>query len=228
VNLAKGPAIDADGNARLHVGGVNQPPACSREGATVWFVDGHGRTLFEKRTLMVGVSQPLANMAPEPPDRPTATPLIVGTSGVLPPGPVTPIRTRITWLGDPSDVGYEIERSATQSETARDFGLLATVPASERGADGFFSYTETAEQNQMRLGAFVCYRVRAAFGGAASAYSQERCLLAPVRDGGAGPFPPVTGSARAASNGGIPRVAFIAVVLVVFGGLSLAAGLRAK
>jgi len=226
VDLVKGPAIDSDGNAHIHVGGPNQPAACSRDGATMSFVNGRGQTLVEKRTLIVGVSQPFANLAPEPPDGPMTPPVIVEMVGILPPGPVSPIRTRITWLGELSDRSYELERSSPQNLTDRDFKLLATIPASERGADGFFSYTLTAEQ--LSFGAFVCYRVRAVSGGAAGVYSPERCSPAPVSDFGPGPFPPVAGSARAAADGGIPRETFIAVALVAMGVALMIAGRRSR
>lgn len=65
VDLAQGSAVDGQGNARIHVGGKGQPLACSREGAIITFVDARGQTLFEKRTLIVGVTQPYANLAPE-------------------------------------------------------------------------------------------------------------------------------------------------------------------
>jgi hypothetical protein len=64
-NLEDQSAKDADGNIRIHVGGPSQPPACSREGALVTFRYPRGELLYEKRNLVLGVSQPFWNLAPE-------------------------------------------------------------------------------------------------------------------------------------------------------------------
>lgn len=58
---------DAAGNVRIRVGGPAQPLPCGRGGAEVRFRQGDGRFLFERRTLVLGVTQPLANLAPEAP-----------------------------------------------------------------------------------------------------------------------------------------------------------------
>ncbi|MBI2767428.1 MAG: hypothetical protein HYX53_16155 [Chloroflexi bacterium] len=57
--------LDAEGNARIHIGGPAQPGECSLAGALITFINGSGQTLFEKRTLIPGVTQPLENLAPE-------------------------------------------------------------------------------------------------------------------------------------------------------------------
>lgn len=58
-------AKDGDGNVRIHVGGPSQPPACSREGAVVTFRYPGGELLYERRELVLGVTQPFENLAPE-------------------------------------------------------------------------------------------------------------------------------------------------------------------
>ncbi len=58
---------DSEGNVLLHVGGASQPVDCSRAGALLTFVRGDGQLLFEQRRLIPGVSQPLANLAPQAP-----------------------------------------------------------------------------------------------------------------------------------------------------------------
>ena len=54
-----------DGSVTLSVGGSDQPGECSKSGATVSFRYPDGSTLYEKRTLVPGVTQPFANLAPE-------------------------------------------------------------------------------------------------------------------------------------------------------------------
>ena len=65
VDVVASAAQDPSGKARLVVGGPDQPSACSREGATVRFALEDGRLLFEQRVFRPGVTQPLANLAPE-------------------------------------------------------------------------------------------------------------------------------------------------------------------
>jgi hypothetical protein len=67
VKLGDGSATDRSGNVRIHIGGKDQSTSCSKEGAVLSFVNARGQTFFEKRTLLRGVTQPLANVAPEPP-----------------------------------------------------------------------------------------------------------------------------------------------------------------
>lgn len=62
----EGPAAkDAEGNVRIHVGGPSQPAACSRQGARVTFRYPGGELLYETRELVLGVTQPFENLAPE-------------------------------------------------------------------------------------------------------------------------------------------------------------------
>jgi hypothetical protein len=67
VLLTSAASLDAEGNARIRVGGPAQPAECSREGALLTFKRADGQTLFEKRRFIPGVNQPLANVAPEAP-----------------------------------------------------------------------------------------------------------------------------------------------------------------
>jgi hypothetical protein len=57
-------AKDEEGNVRLHIGGPNQPSECSQAGATVTFDNSLKMPLVETRTVVPGVSQPIANLAP--------------------------------------------------------------------------------------------------------------------------------------------------------------------
>ncbi len=65
VSLEDSKGKDADGNVRIHVGGPSQPSACSRQGAGVTFRYPNGALLYEKRELVLGVTQPFENLAPE-------------------------------------------------------------------------------------------------------------------------------------------------------------------
>lgn len=56
---------DKDGNVRIHIGGRKQPPACSRDGAAIRFSIQGDLLLYEKWTLVLGVTQPMENLAPE-------------------------------------------------------------------------------------------------------------------------------------------------------------------
>jgi hypothetical protein len=59
--------LDEAGNARIRVGADGQPAACRREGARLTFRRGDGAALVESRSLIPGVTQPLANFGPEAP-----------------------------------------------------------------------------------------------------------------------------------------------------------------
>lgn len=64
VGLFDDAARDRSGNVQVRVGGTEQPRECSVEGSEIqFFLDG--RLLFERRTFLAGVTQPLANLAPE-------------------------------------------------------------------------------------------------------------------------------------------------------------------
>ncbi|MBA4181518.1 MAG: hypothetical protein C0506_13090 [Anaerolinea sp.] len=65
VSLEGPGARDAEGNIRIHVGGPSQPAACSRQGARVTFRYPGGELLYETRELVLGVTQPFENLAPE-------------------------------------------------------------------------------------------------------------------------------------------------------------------
>jgi hypothetical protein len=64
-NLEDSSAKDADGNVRIHVGGPTQPSECSIDGAVVTFRFPNGALLYENRQLVLGVTQPFENLAPE-------------------------------------------------------------------------------------------------------------------------------------------------------------------
>lgn len=81
VSLVDSKAKDADGNVRIHVGGPSQPSACSRQGAVVSFRYPNGARLFERREVVLGVTQPFENLAPE------AVPATSGTSNATPQPP---------------------------------------------------------------------------------------------------------------------------------------------
>ena len=65
VSLVDSKGKDSDGNVRIHVGGPSQPSACARQGAVVTFRYPNGALLYEKRELVLGVTQPFENLAPE-------------------------------------------------------------------------------------------------------------------------------------------------------------------
>lgn len=66
-SLTSATVVDKRGNARIRVGGANQPAACARSGAMLTvFRDDNGLQLVELRSVVPGVTQPLANMAPFP------------------------------------------------------------------------------------------------------------------------------------------------------------------
>jgi len=86
VKLGKAAVTDAAGNVRIHLGSAGQPIQCSIAGATVTFVRADGATLYEKRTLLPGVTQMIQNLAPEAPfDGPTATATAAKTVAPIPP-----------------------------------------------------------------------------------------------------------------------------------------------
>lgn len=66
VDVADARAKDAKGDLHVRVGGAGQPAGCSTPGTEVVFVNAEGQTLFERRTFVPGVTQPFANLAPEP------------------------------------------------------------------------------------------------------------------------------------------------------------------
>lgn len=113
VSLTEGPAIDAEGNARIHIGTPDQPAACHEPNAKLTFVKANGQTFFEKYTLLPGVTQLLQNFANEPPSTsgtptpsPTTTPTPTGPASSTPvaPGPpdtgtgTGPSSTPAPWL----------------------------------------------------------------------------------------------------------------------------------
>ncbi len=177
--------------------------------------------------LAVGVTG-AAGQTPAPATPPFngTVPVIVGVSAQLPPGPVQPLRTTVSWtgVGDLS-ASYEIERSATNSTGTRDFQRLATVPGNAPAARGLFSYTEPDRSFAL----VVCYRVRAVRGTLASAYSAEYCLATPPRDGpGIEPAPsapsaPVAGNSLPVRNG---REWVASLGLILFGIALAALGVR--
>jgi len=67
---------DAEGNVRIHLGAPGQPKECSTPGAAITFTTPLGEELYESRTLVPGVSQPFANLAPKagPSSGPPAAP----------------------------------------------------------------------------------------------------------------------------------------------------------
>ncbi|HXU23091.1 MAG TPA: hypothetical protein VN697_03570 [Tepidiformaceae bacterium] len=95
-NVGKGATTDASGNVRIHLGTAGQPAQCSTAGAAVTFVRADGATLYEKRTLLPGVTQQLQNLAPEAvPDGPgpTATITAAPTTTAVAPAPPAPPNT---------------------------------------------------------------------------------------------------------------------------------------
>jgi hypothetical protein len=93
VSLTGGPAIDAEGNARIHIGAADQPAACHEPNAKLTFVNANGQTLFEKYTLLPGITQILQNFASEPPSTSgTPTPSPTSTTPTpTGPAPSTPV-----------------------------------------------------------------------------------------------------------------------------------------
>lgn len=67
LSLVDPAARDAAGDAVFELGPAGQPAACSKEGATLSFVDGNGLVLYEKLKLVPGARLELINLAPEPP-----------------------------------------------------------------------------------------------------------------------------------------------------------------
>ena len=99
VSLEDSKAKDVDGNVRIHVGGLSQPSACSRQGAVVSFRYPNGALLFERRELVLGVTQPFENLAPE------AVPATSGTANSTP---------------QPPNVGQSVVRPSEQEYVGRE------------------------------------------------------------------------------------------------------------
>lgn len=67
VNVTATGGRDPSGNRLIQVGASNQPSACRQEGATITFVDGHGRTLAGTLPFRPGTTPLLPTLAPRPP-----------------------------------------------------------------------------------------------------------------------------------------------------------------
>jgi hypothetical protein len=88
----------------LQLGGIDQPEACSTNGAVVTFVDGFCYQLVTQMELQLGTQMTLDNMAPMPPDTgsevegcvqptPTAIPPDSTPTPQPPPGGISPPNT---------------------------------------------------------------------------------------------------------------------------------------
>lgn len=89
---------DRDRNVRIHVGGTEQPDACSADGAVLSFRNADGFRLFEGRTLLLGVTQPFGNLAPDP----------VLAGGALPPAPPATGGGSVNQPGEHGETGLQV------------------------------------------------------------------------------------------------------------------------
>lgn len=88
--LGGGATTDAAGNVRIHLGTAGQPTQCSTAGAAITFVRADGAILYEKRTVLPGVTQLLQNLAREAiVTGQTPTPAVTPTTTVAPGPPNT-------------------------------------------------------------------------------------------------------------------------------------------
>lgn len=86
-SLVSDSVVDGEGNGRIRVGGPSQAAQCGRPGALLTFSRGDGELLVERRTLIPGVTQPLANLAPAAPG--TGSQLDAPGPGSVPGAPQT-------------------------------------------------------------------------------------------------------------------------------------------
>jgi hypothetical protein len=242
IPVASGPALDSAGSAHLHVGGAEQPAACSREGATITFVNGNGQTLVEKRTLIIGVSQPLANIGVEPPGTGGSAMLLAPTGlaisysgGQLPadgipraPGIAGSIQVTLSWrAGAPEDERFDVERGLLDAAGAMAFASIGTTNTGA-GADGRYSFDDP----KVGILGGPCYRVRAVNATGSGPYSETVCV---PRAPSSGPVQPAPGAPGTGTGVGPVMAgdtwsvsALLATALAAFGIAGAAAMLWAR